>query len=345
MVFLSSRISPLTSIVDRLRQVALGDGGGHPRDLAHLGGEVRGHQVDVLGQLLPRAGDAGHLGLGAELAVDADLARHPGDLGAEAAELLDHAVDRLGVLEELARERPLDAVEVDRLRQVAAGDGGDHLGDLVGVVGQVVQGLVDRADVARPAALRLALAQPPPGAPLAADGVAQLAHVLTHAGDQVGELVEDLRDLAVEALDVVRQADLEFAALERPQAGEELAAGEGVRAVHPRRPGGALAGGLATARPARLGAGRGGLRAPGRGGLLPPAGRGLLRARALRRAGGPLRAGGLLRAAAPRAALGRVARRGAAVGRLRLCHPLFPPQSDFPLKARRRSRGAAGLIR
>ena len=48
-------------------------------DVADLGGEVRREQVDVVGQVLPRAGDTGHLRLAAERAFGADLARHPAD--------------------------------------------------------------------------------------------------------------------------------------------------------------------------------------------------------------------------------------------------------------------------
>ena len=36
-----------------------------------------GHEVDVVGEVLPGAGDARHLRLAAELAFGADLARHP----------------------------------------------------------------------------------------------------------------------------------------------------------------------------------------------------------------------------------------------------------------------------
>ena len=39
-------------------------------------GQVAGHEVDVVGQVLPGAGDARHLRLAAELAFGADLARH-----------------------------------------------------------------------------------------------------------------------------------------------------------------------------------------------------------------------------------------------------------------------------
>ncbi len=59
---------------DLLRQVAAGNGGRDLGDVAHLGRQVRGHEVDVVGEVLPRAGDAGHLGLAAELAFGADLA-------------------------------------------------------------------------------------------------------------------------------------------------------------------------------------------------------------------------------------------------------------------------------
>ncbi len=61
---------------DLLRQVAAGDGGRHFGDVAHLGGEVRRHEVDVVGEVLPGAGDARHLRLAAELAFGANLARN-----------------------------------------------------------------------------------------------------------------------------------------------------------------------------------------------------------------------------------------------------------------------------
>src|SRR5262249_56928296 len=43
---------------DLLRQVAVGDGGGHFGDVADLAGEVAGHAVDAVGQVLPRPRDA-----------------------------------------------------------------------------------------------------------------------------------------------------------------------------------------------------------------------------------------------------------------------------------------------
>ena len=43
-----------------------------------------GHAVDVVGEVLPRAGDAGHERLTTELAFGTDLARDARDLGGEA---------------------------------------------------------------------------------------------------------------------------------------------------------------------------------------------------------------------------------------------------------------------
>jgi hypothetical protein len=85
MLSLSSATSPQRLDLDRARQVALGDGGGHLGDGAHLRREVGGQQVHVVGQVLPRAGAPGHLGLTAELALGADLARHAGHLIGEVA--------------------------------------------------------------------------------------------------------------------------------------------------------------------------------------------------------------------------------------------------------------------
>ena len=43
-VFLSSRISPFTSTVIFFDKIARGDRGGHLGDVAHLAGQVVGHQ-------------------------------------------------------------------------------------------------------------------------------------------------------------------------------------------------------------------------------------------------------------------------------------------------------------
>ena len=58
MVFFSSRISPFTSTVILRDRSPRGDGRRHVGDVADLRGQVVGHRVDVVGQVLPGAGDA-----------------------------------------------------------------------------------------------------------------------------------------------------------------------------------------------------------------------------------------------------------------------------------------------
>src|SRR5690606_5710322 len=87
---------------DLLGEVAVGDGGGDLGNVADLAGEVVGHGVDVVGEVLPGAGDAGHDGLAAELAHGADLAGDAGDFAGDGVELVDHGVDRVLEFEDLA---------------------------------------------------------------------------------------------------------------------------------------------------------------------------------------------------------------------------------------------------
>ena len=79
-----------------------------------------------LGEVLPDARHALHLGLAAELALGADLARHARHLGGERRELLDHRVDELGRAQELALERAAVDLQLHGLRQVALGHRADR---------------------------------------------------------------------------------------------------------------------------------------------------------------------------------------------------------------------------
>ena len=66
-----------------LRQIAVGDGGHDLGDTSHLAGQVRGHQVDVVGQVFPCAGDALDVGLATELALGTDFLGDASDLRRE----------------------------------------------------------------------------------------------------------------------------------------------------------------------------------------------------------------------------------------------------------------------
>src|ERR1700738_161847 len=63
-------------------------GGRASGDVADLAGEVGGHRVDAVGQVLPAAGHAAHQCLAAELAFGADLARDARHLAGEGVELV-----------------------------------------------------------------------------------------------------------------------------------------------------------------------------------------------------------------------------------------------------------------
>ena len=113
-------------------QVAVRHRRHHARHAAHLAGEVGGHRVHVVGQVLPHPADALHLRLAAELAFAADLARHARHFAGERVELIHHRVHGVLQLEDLALH-----VDRDLLRQVAARHGGGHVGDVAHLAGEV----------------------------------------------------------------------------------------------------------------------------------------------------------------------------------------------------------------
>ena len=78
--------------------------------------------------------DALHLRLAAELALGADFARHARHFAAKAFELVDHRVDGVLQLEDLALH-----VDGDLLREVALRDRGGHLGDVAHLAGEVAR--------------------------------------------------------------------------------------------------------------------------------------------------------------------------------------------------------------
>ena len=138
---------------DLLAQVSLRDGRGHESDVADLAGQVGRHQVHRVGEVAPGAGDALDLGLATEPAFGADLARDAGHLVGEGRELVDHRVDGVLQLQDLAL-----GVDGDLLTEVTGGDRGGDLGDVadlagevrghrVDVVGQVAPGARDALDL------------------------------------------------------------------------------------------------------------------------------------------------------------------------------------------------------
>ena len=178
MVFFSCKISPFTSTVIFLDRSPLATAVVTSAMLRTWAVRLPAMRVDVVGQVLPDAGHAAHLGLAAQLAFGADLAGHAGHLGGEGVELVDHGVDGVLQLQDFAAD-----VHGDLLGQVAVGDGGGDLGDVAHLAGQVAGHGVDGVGQVLPGAghaLDLGLA-------------AQLAFgadLAGHAGHLGGEGVE-----------------------------------------------------------------------------------------------------------------------------------------------------------
>ena len=179
---------------DFARKIAAGDGGCDFGNVADLAGQVAGHGVDRVGEILPGTGHAGHLRLAAQLAVGADLAGHARDFSGEHAELLNHGVDDVGGAQELAFQRPPVHVQPDGLSQVALRHAGDGAGNFRGRTEQVFDQRVDRDFHLAPGAFRLvkagALARFSFLADHLADAIQFLRHLLI-GGDDVVEGVGD----------------------------------------------------------------------------------------------------------------------------------------------------------
>src|SRR5262249_50563185 len=132
---------------DLFRQVALRHRGGDLGDVADLSGQVRRHRIDAVGQVLPCAGDAEHVGLAAEPAFDGKRVVQGRRLGGEGVELVHHGVDGVLELQDFAAH-----VDRNLLGEVAAGDGGRHLGNVADLRGQVRRHRIDAVGQVLPCA-------------------------------------------------------------------------------------------------------------------------------------------------------------------------------------------------
>src|SRR5439155_22495865 len=89
-------------------------------------------------QVLPRSGNPLDVRLAAQLAFGTDVAGDAGDLGREGRELVDHRVDRVFQLQDLAAH-----VDRDFLGEVAVGHGLGDVGDIAHLSGQVARHEID----------------------------------------------------------------------------------------------------------------------------------------------------------------------------------------------------------
>ena len=115
-----------------LGKIAIGNGGRHFGNVAHLGSQVARHEIDVIRQVLPRAGHTGDDSLAAQFALCAHLARHPGDFRGKGIELVHHGIDGVFQLQDLTFH-----VHGDLARKVASSHGRRDFSDVPNLAGQV----------------------------------------------------------------------------------------------------------------------------------------------------------------------------------------------------------------
>ena len=113
-------------------QVAVSYVSHHLGDAADLGGEVGGHEIHVVSQILPRAGHSAHLGLAAQLALSAHFTRDASHLRGEAVELIDHGVDSVFQLQNFSLH-----IHRDLAAQVPIGYCSGYLSDVAYLGSQV----------------------------------------------------------------------------------------------------------------------------------------------------------------------------------------------------------------
>src|SRR6185295_11455524 len=164
------------------------------RDVADLAGEIRGHRVHRVGEILPGTSDTRHQGLPAELAFGADLARHARHLRGEAVELIDHRVDGFLQLQNLALY-----IDGNLARQIAACHRRGHRSDVADLRGEIGRHRIDRIGEIFPRARHTWDHRLPTEAPVRTDLARHTGHLrgeraeLLHHG--IGRLLE-LQNLA-----------------------------------------------------------------------------------------------------------------------------------------------------
>src|SRR5262249_4857193 len=163
---------------DLAREITGGDGLGDVAAVSALSGPLSLHDALPICEVLPGAGDFLHLGLAAELALGADLARHARDFGGEGTELVDHAIDGVLQVEDLAAD-----IDADLAREIAGGDGLRDVGDVPDLSGQVAGHRVDGVGEVLPGPGDILAVPLPPELPFGAD-------LARHARDFGGERAE-----------------------------------------------------------------------------------------------------------------------------------------------------------
>ena len=107
---------------DLRREIPFRHGGGDAGDVADLVRKIAGHGINAFREIAPRSRNTFHFRLAAEFALGSYFSGYARHFRGEGAELVDHGVDRVLELENLAANG-----NGDLARQVPAGDSGGDL--------------------------------------------------------------------------------------------------------------------------------------------------------------------------------------------------------------------------
>ena len=128
-------------------------------------------------------------------------------------------------MQEFAAQRPALDIELNGLQQIALRHGGDRAGDLAGRPQEVVDQRVDRAFHIGPRAAGEAEIDALASLPLAADDLPDARQLLSHALVGGRDLVEGVRDLAVDTEVIATHPNREIAAAHRLQGLQQIVRG------------------------------------------------------------------------------------------------------------------------
>ena len=129
---------PLHVYGDLSGEVPISYGSGHLRNISDLCGKITGHRVDAVGQILPSACNPPHFGLTSKFAFSTHFASHAGYFGCKRAKLIDHRVDSIFQLQNLAAN-----IDSDFPGKIALGDCSSHFSDITNLVSQVPRHEID----------------------------------------------------------------------------------------------------------------------------------------------------------------------------------------------------------
>ena len=202
------------------RQIAAGHGSGNFCDVAHLAGQVAGHEIDVVGEILPGAGHIGNLRLPAQFAFRSYFAGNAGYLGGEHAELLNHRVDQVGRAQKFAFQRPAIHVKSYSLRQVTLRNGCDRACDFRRGTKQIFHQSVDRNFHLPPGASGFVESRTLSSLALLADHLAHALQFPCHVLVGRDNLVKRVGHFPGHAYPGTRQANAEVAVAHALQAGQ-----------------------------------------------------------------------------------------------------------------------------